>query len=70
MRLWKRLQKAIDDEERIQTAFLHVLKQADAEFVYRQLAEHGAKLVKAKKYQRGGGIFVAAQRFPRVQAGE
>jgi HEAT repeat protein len=49
--LWKRLQKAIGDEERIQTAILHVLKQAEAEFVYGRLAEQGSKLVKAKKYK-------------------
>src|SRR5581483_1470336 len=34
--LWKRLQKAIESEDRIQTAFLHVLKKADPEFVYEQ----------------------------------
>ncbi|MBM4299428.1 MAG: hypothetical protein FJ143_16950, partial [Deltaproteobacteria bacterium] len=49
--LWKRLQKAIDSEERIQAAFLHALKQADGEFVYDKLAEQGGKLVKAKKYK-------------------
>ena len=37
--LWQRLKDAIDDEERIQTAFLHVLKQADPAFAYRQLAD-------------------------------
>jgi HEAT repeat protein len=40
--LWKRLQAAIESEDRIQTAFLHVLKRADTNFVYRQLAEQGA----------------------------
>ena len=49
--LWKRLQKAIDDEERIQAAFVHLLKQADGEFIYAKLAEQGARLVKAKKYK-------------------
>src|SRR4030095_8162095 len=49
--LWKRLQAAIEREDRIQTAFLHVLKRADTNFVYRQLAEQGAKLIKAKKYK-------------------
>lgn len=49
--LWKRLQKAIDSEERIQAAFLHALKQADADLVYDKLAEQGARLVKAKKYK-------------------
>ncbi|HUF42651.1 MAG TPA: HEAT repeat domain-containing protein [Verrucomicrobiae bacterium] len=32
--LWKRLQAAIADEGRIQTAFLHVLRQADGEVAY------------------------------------
>src|SRR4029077_18792685 len=49
--LWKRLQKAIDNEERIQAAFLHLLKQADGEFIYAKLAEQGTRLVKAKKYK-------------------
>src|ERR671922_1199611 len=49
--LWHRLRDAIDGQSRIQTAFLHVLKQADAEFAYKQLAEQGARLVKAKKYK-------------------
>ena len=54
--LWKRLQQAIAAEERIQTAFLHVLKSADVEFVYDRLAEQGVKLVKEQKIQRGVGI--------------
>jgi HEAT repeat protein len=49
--LWKRLQQAIDDEERIQAAFVHMLKQADGEFIYAKLAEQGARLIKAKKYK-------------------
>ena len=66
--LWKRLQQAIDDEERIQTAFLHVLKSADVELVYDRLAEQGVKLVKAKKYKEALGFLTAAQRFSRVQS--
>jgi len=65
--LWKRLQQAIDSEERIQTAFLHVLKQAGAEFVYRQLAEHGAKLVKAKKYKEAVGFLLPLKDFPEFK---
>lgn len=49
--LWKRLQKAIEVDDRIQSAFLHLLKQANAEFAYTQLATNGAHLVKAKKYK-------------------
>lgn len=65
--LWKRLQKAIDDEERIQTAFLHVLKRADAEFAYQKLAEHGAKLVKAKKFKESVRFLLPLKDFPAVK---
>jgi HEAT repeat protein len=61
--LWKRLQAAIENDERIQTAFLHVLKQADAEFVYRRLAEQGAKLVKAKKFKEAVGFLLPLRDF-------
>ena len=65
--LWKRLQKAIDDEDRIQTAFLHVLRKADAEFAYTQLAGHGAKLVKAKKYKEAVGFLMPLKDFPEFK---
>jgi len=65
--LWKRLQQAIDDEERIQTAFLHVLKRVDAEFAYQKLAEHGAKLVKAKKFKESVGFLLPLKDFPEVK---
>jgi len=62
--LWKRLQAAIGAEERIQTAFLHVLKQADAEFVREKLAEHGARLVKNKKYKEAVTFLAPLKDFP------
>jgi HEAT repeat protein len=65
--LWKRLQDAIEEEERIQTAFLHVLKRADSEFVYRRLAEHGAKLVKAKKFKEAVGFLMPLKDFSEVK---
>lgn len=65
--LWKRLQTAIEHEERIHTAFLHVLKRADAEFTYRQLAEHGAKLVKAKKFKEAVAFLLPLKDFPAVK---
>lgn len=65
--LWKRLQKAIDDDDRIQTAFLHVLKQAAAEFAYQQLADQGAKLVKAKKYKEAVGFLMPLKEFPEFK---
>jgi HEAT repeat protein len=65
--LWHRLREAIDGQARIQTAFLHVLKQADAEFVYQQLAEQGAKLVKAKKYKEAVGFLTPLKEFPQFK---
>lgn len=62
--LWKRLQTAIEGENRIQTAFLHVLKGADAEFAYRKLAEQGAKLIKAKKFKESVGFLLPLKDFP------
>jgi hypothetical protein len=65
--LWHRLRDAIDGQSRIQTAFLHVLKQADAEFVYKQLAEQGARLVKAKKYKEAVGFLTPLKEFPQFK---
>jgi HEAT repeat protein len=65
--LWNRLREAIDKQGRIQTAFLHVLKQADAEFAYKQLAEQGAKLVKAKKYKEAVGFLSPLKEFPQFK---
>jgi hypothetical protein len=65
--LWKRLQKAVDDDDRIQTAFLHVLKKADAEFAYTRLAEQGAKLVKAKKYKEAVAFLTPLKDFPEFK---
>jgi len=61
--LWKRLQQAIAAEERIQTAFIHVLKSADLEFVYDRLADQGAKLVKGKKYKESVGFLAPLRDF-------
>ena len=62
--LWKRLQVAISAEDRIQTAFLHVMKKADAEQTYDQLASHGARLIKAKKYKEGLAFLNPLKEFP------
>jgi len=61
--LWKRLQQAIAAEERIQTAFLHVLKNADAGFVYDRLADQGVKLVKGKKFKESVGFLTPLKDF-------
>jgi HEAT repeat protein len=62
--LWKRLQAAIVAEDRIQTAFLHVMKKADADQTYDQLASHGARLLKAKKYREGLAFLNPLKDFP------
>ena len=62
--LWKRLQAAISAGDRIQTAFLHVMKKADAEQTYNQLASHGARLIKAKKYKDGLAFLNPLKEFP------
>lgn len=50
--MWGRLRNAIEaDEERLRDAFLHVFKNTDSEYLYQQLTERGAQLVKAKKYR-------------------
>jgi HEAT repeat protein len=65
--LWKRLQQAIEADDRIQTAFLHVLKRADPDFTYRQLAAHGAKLVKAKKFKEAVSFLLPLKDFPEAK---
>jgi HEAT repeat protein len=65
--LWHRLREAIEGQARIQTAFLHVLKRADGEFVYQQLAEQGAKLVKAKKFKEAVGFLTPLKEFPQFK---
>jgi len=62
--LWKRLHQAISSEERIQTAFIEVLKKADPEFIYDKLADQGAKLVKGKKYKEAVGFLAPLKEFP------
>jgi hypothetical protein len=65
--LWKRLQAAIAAEDRIQTAFLHVLKQAGAEYAYEQLAGQAAKLIKAKKYKEALPFLMSLKQFPELK---
>ncbi|HUK40935.1 MAG TPA: HEAT repeat domain-containing protein [Candidatus Acidoferrales bacterium] len=62
--LWKRLQKAIESEDRIQTAFLNVFKQADQDYAYEQLAANSARLLKAKKYKEAVAFLTPLKEFP------
>jgi hypothetical protein len=62
------LQAALAADDRIQTAFLHVLKQADANYTRDQLAVHGARLVKAKKYKDAVAFLTPLKDFPEIEA--
>jgi HEAT repeat protein len=66
--LWKRLQTAIEAEDRIQTALLDVLKHADRNYTYTQLASHGARLVKAKKYKLAVSFLMPLKDFSEFGA--
>lgn len=61
--LWKRLQAAVEAEDRIQASFLHVLKHASTDYVYDQLADEGARLVKTKKYKEALGFLTPLKEF-------
>jgi HEAT repeat protein len=62
--LWKRLQAATEADDRIEKAFLHVLRQADGDYAYEQLAANGARLIKAKKYKEAVPFLTALKEFP------
>src|SRR5215468_2605825 len=62
--LWKRLQKAIEAEDRIQTAFLNVFKQADQDYAYEELAANSVRLLKAKKYKEAVAFLTPLKDFP------
>ena len=66
--LWKRLQASIEAEDRIQTAFLNVLKQADGDYTYEKLAAHGARLLKAKKYKEAIAFLTPLKEFSEFHA--
>src|SRR2546422_1135605 len=61
--LWKRLQAATEADDRIQKAFLHVLKQADGNYAYAQLAANGTRLMKAKKYKEAVSFLSPLREF-------
>jgi HEAT repeat protein len=61
--IWKRLEGAIVAEDRIQTALLHVLKQADANYAYEHLAAAGARFLKTKKYKEAIGYLTPLKEF-------
>jgi HEAT repeat protein len=65
--LWKRLQAAVGAEDRIQNAFLSVLKQADGNYAYEQLAAQGARLIKAKKYKEAVDFLTPLKEFSELK---
>ncbi len=65
--LWDRLQAAVLAEDRIHKAFLHVLKQADAEYAYDQIAAHGSRLLKAKKYKEATVFLALLREFAEIK---
>jgi hypothetical protein len=66
--LWKRLHAAINAEDRIQTAFLQVLKLADANYSYQQLAGEAAKLSKAKKFKEAAAFLAPLKDFSEFKS--
>jgi HEAT repeat protein len=61
--LWKRFEKAVAADQRIQAAFLHVLKEADEDHVYQRLAEQAGRLIRAKKYKESLGFLAPLRDF-------
>jgi HEAT repeat protein len=61
--LWKRFEKAVESEERIQAAFLHALKRADEDDVYQRLAQQAGKLIKARKYKEALAFLIPLRDF-------
>jgi hypothetical protein len=66
--VWKRLQNALEEEDRIHGAYLHFLKQVDAEYAYGQFAARGAQLKKSKKYREAIRFLTPLREFPSFAA--
>jgi hypothetical protein len=62
--IWDRLRAALDREERIHGAYLHLLKNVDSEYVYTQLAARGAQLSKGKHYKEAVRVLSLLRDFP------
>jgi hypothetical protein len=61
---WKRLQDALDADDRIHGAYLYFLRNVDPEYVYAQLAARGIQLKKIKKYREAVRILSLLKEFP------
>jgi HEAT repeat protein len=66
--LWRRLQTAVGAEDRIQNAFLNVLKRADGSYAYEQLAAQGARYVKARKYKEAVAFLTPLKEFSEFKS--
>jgi hypothetical protein len=66
--LWTRLRTAVADDDRIQGAYLYFLKSVDIEYVYAQLATHGAQLLQKKNYREAAKFLSRLKEFPTFQA--
>lgn len=62
--IWQRLQDALEAEDRIYGAYLHFLKNVDAEYAYGQFAARGAQLRKSKKYREAIRFLTPLREFP------
>lgn len=62
--VWQRLQGALENDDRIHAAYLHFLKQVDAEYAYSQFAARGAQLRKGKKYKEAIRFLSPLREFP------
>ena len=62
--VWQRLQAALEAEDRIHGAYLHFLKNVDAEYVYGQFAARAAQLRKSKKYREAIRFLTPLREFP------
>ena len=62
--IWQRLQDALEAEDRIYGAYLHFLKNIDAEYAYGQFAARAAQLRKSKKYREAVRFLTPLREFP------
>lgn len=62
--VWQRLQRSLEEEDRIHAAYLHFLKQVDAAYAYGQFAARAAQLRKSKKYKDAIRFLSRLREFP------
>jgi HEAT repeat protein len=61
--LWQRLQAAVRAQDRIQSSFLHVLKSANAGYLYAQLTGSAAKLLKSENFKEAAAFLMPLKEF-------